>query len=243
MAMTTMTHFQLVGEFHDTFEHPQRTVLYTNCFDEKPDLVPFRIGLMQEELNEFVSLGLCKANPLEMADALCDLSYVTNGAGHCLGINLDESMRKYGVNISTVGTYGGSGYVDSHIISNNADMITTQLGALYKALYNFCSSADSRDLAKMEFYLVEMLKEVYDFGHGLGFHMDNMFREVHRANMTKKCANIEEAEYSVKFYLEEGRYKTPAYKPKDNYFVMYDVQSTKILKNQKWDEPNLQQFF
>ena len=48
-----MTHYELVGEFHATFDHPQKDKLYNECFTSEPKLVPFRISLMKEELQEF----------------------------------------------------------------------------------------------------------------------------------------------------------------------------------------------
>lgn len=235
----SMTHFELVGEFHDTFEHPLHTQLYTQCFDKEPGLVPFRIRFMREELDEFIE-DLGKGKLEGIADALCDLSYVTNGAGHCLGINLDKSMKTFGVDISTIGEYNN---VDPNLIKNKEELIKTSLESLEKVLSDFRKAADTRNFSGMEFGLVALLNATYYFGHALGFHMDKMFREVHRANMTKICPTEEAAKKTVEFYLQEGRYKTPAYRPKKDYFVVYDMKETKILKNYKWEEPDLKQFF
>jgi predicted HAD superfamily Cof-like phosphohydrolase len=264
-----MTHFQLVGEFHDTFEHPQRKELYTDCFTSEPKLVPFRISLMREELNEFLEAltnndddllsltGLDRISLLKMklnvylntltmdhlanmADALCDLSYVANGAGQCLGIDIDESMKKLGVDITTNNI---KDQIDLDTIKHKRDIIIYGVELLELTLSSFCLAVDAKNLSIMEYYLVMLIKHTYDFGHKLGFHMDNMFREVHRANMTKVCNTQEDVNASIEFYLKEGRYKTPAGKPKGDYFVVYDMETTKILKNYKWDEPNHKQFF
>ena len=234
-----MTHFELVGEFHDTFEHPLHTELNTNCYEKDPGLIPFRIRFMREELNEFIE-DHGKGNIEGMADALCDLSYVTNGAGHCLGFNLDSAMRQYNVDISTNGEYNN---VDLDLIKNKAGVIKVGVESLENVLAEFIKFADARDFPGMELSLVKMLNEVYCFGHLLGFNMDKMYREVHRANMTKKCSTEEEARQSVLWYLQDGRYKTPAYRVKKDYYVVYDVSETKVLKNYKWEEPNLKQFF
>jgi predicted HAD superfamily Cof-like phosphohydrolase len=73
--------------------------------------------------------------------------------------------------------------------------------------------------------------------------MDNMFREVHRSNMTKVCSTVEDAKESIDFYLREGKYKNPSMRVKGKYFVVYDAETTKILKCHKWETPNLKQFF
>src|SRR5579872_2375185 len=107
----SMTHFQLVGVFHDKFEYPSRKELYIECFDVEPKLIPSRISFFYEELNEFKvafkgeddtpSDVHIEPNPVEMADALCDLAYFVYGTGQCLGINLDESMKRLNVDVTT----------------------------------------------------------------------------------------------------------------------------------------------
>ena len=48
-----------------------------------------RIDLIQEELNELTE-AMKNKDLLEVADALTDILYVTYGAGHAFGINLDK---------------------------------------------------------------------------------------------------------------------------------------------------------
>jgi predicted HAD superfamily Cof-like phosphohydrolase len=234
----TMSHFQLVGEFHDTFRHPRRKELYRNCFESEPNLVPFRISLMREELTEFKTAFL-KDDLVEMADALCDLSYVTNGAGQCLGIDLDRLRNEMHLDIESEGTY----HVDLDILKKDPSIVDNGLKELERTLNDFCVYADNQDLGVMAEALARILKKTYDLGHALGFNMDAMFREVHRSNMTKVCSNIEDALASIDFYSKEGRYKNPSMTTKGKYYVVSDADTTKILKSRKWEQPNLKQFF
>tara|TARA_B100001248_G_scaffold255439_1_gene235185 strand:+ start:214 stop:555 length:342 start_codon:yes stop_codon:yes gene_type:complete len=48
-----------------------------------------RISLIEEELDELKS-AIYEKNLREIADALTDILYVTYGAGHAFGINLDD---------------------------------------------------------------------------------------------------------------------------------------------------------
>ena len=48
-----------------------------------------RLSLIEEELNELKD-AIQNNNLVEVADALTDILYVTYGAGHAFGINLDE---------------------------------------------------------------------------------------------------------------------------------------------------------
>ena len=80
-----MTNFEKVGMFMTTFGQEVKT---------KPGLSSekinnLRINLINEELEEFKEA--IKNNDLkETIDALTDILYVTYGAGHAFGVNLDE---------------------------------------------------------------------------------------------------------------------------------------------------------
>ncbi len=80
-----MTNFNKVGIFMKTFGQEVK---------DKPSLSSdkinqLRIDLIQEELNELKE-AMDNKDLLEVADALTDLLYVTYGAGHAFGINLDK---------------------------------------------------------------------------------------------------------------------------------------------------------
>ena len=80
-----MTNFEKVGNFMKTFGQEVK---------EKPSLSSekinkLRIELIEEELEELKS-AINTNDLLEVADALTDILYVTYGAGHAFGINLDK---------------------------------------------------------------------------------------------------------------------------------------------------------
>ena len=52
-------------------------------------IVQLRINLIEEELNELKE-AIKNKDIVEVADALTDILYVTYGAGHSFGVNLDE---------------------------------------------------------------------------------------------------------------------------------------------------------
>ena len=52
-----------------------------------------RTNLIEEELNEFKE-AISKKDLKEVADALTDILYVTYGAGHAFGINLDDCFEE-----------------------------------------------------------------------------------------------------------------------------------------------------
>ncbi len=80
-----MTNFNKVGTFMKTFGQEVKT---------KPSfstdkINKLRLDLIKEELTELTE-AMNNKNLLEVADALTDILYVTYGAGHAFGINLDE---------------------------------------------------------------------------------------------------------------------------------------------------------
>ena len=84
-----MTNFEKVGLFMKTFD--QEVKLKAGLSTEK--INELRISLVNEELEEFKEA--IKNNDLkEVADALTDILYVTYGAGHAFGINLDKCFEE-----------------------------------------------------------------------------------------------------------------------------------------------------
>ena len=80
-----MTNFQKVKTFMQTFG--QEVKLKPSFSTEK--INDLRYNLVKEELEE-LKQAIENKDLLEVADALTDILYVTYGAGHAFGINLDE---------------------------------------------------------------------------------------------------------------------------------------------------------
>ena len=84
-----MTNFDKVGIFMKTFGQEVK---------DKPSLSSdkinkLRISLIREELDELKE-AMDSKDLLEVADALTDLLYVTYGAGHAFGIDLDKCFEE-----------------------------------------------------------------------------------------------------------------------------------------------------
>ena len=84
-----MTNFKKVGLFMSTFgqEIKKNSSLSTDKINR------LRIDLIEEELNELKE-AINKKDLKEVADALTDILYVTYGAGHAFGINLDDCFEE-----------------------------------------------------------------------------------------------------------------------------------------------------
>ncbi len=84
-----MTNFLKVKKFMKTFG---QEVLESPKFPNKK-IIQLRINLIKEELNELEE-AVENDDLLEVADALTDILYVTYGAGHAFGINLDACFEE-----------------------------------------------------------------------------------------------------------------------------------------------------
>ena len=97
-----MTNFESVKKFMETFGQEVKTK--AEFPSEK--IIKLRYNLIKEELDEFEQ-ALKDQDIKEVADALTDILYVTYGAGHAFGIDLnkcfDEVQRS---NMSKLGDNG-----------------------------------------------------------------------------------------------------------------------------------------
>ena len=97
-----MSNFNKVGTFMKTFgqEVKTKTSLSTDKINK------LRIDLIKEELDE-LQVAMKNNDLLEVADALTDILYVTYGAGHAFGIDLDKCFDEVqNSNMSKLGENG-----------------------------------------------------------------------------------------------------------------------------------------
>ena len=104
-----MTNFEKVGIFMKTFGQDVKTTSEL----EEDKINKLRVSLIEEELDELKAA--IKDNDIkEVADALTDILYVTYGAGHAFGINLDKCFEEVqNSNMSKLGSDGKPIYNDS----------------------------------------------------------------------------------------------------------------------------------
>jgi predicted HAD superfamily Cof-like phosphohydrolase len=104
-----MSNFDKVGTFMKTFGQEVKTK--PSFSSDK--INKLRIDLIKEELEELTE-AMQNKDLLEVADALTDILYVTYGAGHAFGINLDECFNEVqNSNMSKLGKDGKPIYNES----------------------------------------------------------------------------------------------------------------------------------
>ena len=104
-----MSNFNKVGTFMKTFgqEVKNKASLSTDKINK------LRVDLIKEELDELTE-AMNNKDLLEVADALTDILYVTYGAGHAFGIDLDKCFEEVqNSNMSKLDENGKPIYNDS----------------------------------------------------------------------------------------------------------------------------------
>jgi len=118
-----MSNFRKVGIFMKTFgqEVKDKPSFSTDKINK------LRIDLIKEELDE-LSQAMKNKDLLEVADALTDILYVTYGAGHAFGINLDKCFDEVqNSNMSKLNEDGKPIYNESGKVMKGPNYFTPDL--------------------------------------------------------------------------------------------------------------------
>ena len=118
-----MSNFNKVKTFMNTYG--QEVKEKASFPDNK--IVQLRIDLIEEELNELKE-AVKNNNIVEAADALTDILYVTYGAGHSFGVDLDKCFDEVQrSNMSKLGVDGKPIYNESGKVMKGPDYFAPDL--------------------------------------------------------------------------------------------------------------------
>ena len=118
-----MSNFNKVKTFMNTYgqEVKERATFPEN------KIVQLRIDLIEEELNELKE-AVRNNDIVEVADALTDILYVTYGAGHSFGVDLDKCFDEVQrSNMSKLGVDGKPIYNESGKVMKGPDYFAPDL--------------------------------------------------------------------------------------------------------------------
>ena len=119
-----MTNFESVKKFMETFG--QEIKEKASFPDGK--ITSLRYELIREELGELKE-AMDKKDIKEVADALTDILYVTYGAGHAFGIDLDKCFEEVqNSNMSKLGSDGKPIYNDKGKVMKGPNYFKPNLG-------------------------------------------------------------------------------------------------------------------
>jgi len=123
-----MTNFNSVKKFMEVFGQEVKTK--AEFPSEK--IIKLRYNLIKEELDEFEE-ALKDKNLKEVADALTDILYVTYGAGHSFGIDLDKCFEEVQrSNMSKLGEDGKPIYNEHGKVMKGPKYFQPDLGKFIK---------------------------------------------------------------------------------------------------------------
>ena len=119
-----MTNFESVKKFMQTFGQEVKT----KADFPNDKITKLRLDLIREELSELEE-AIEKKDIKEVADALTDILYVTYGAGHAFGINLDRCFEEVqNSNMSKLGSDGKPIYNEHGKVMKGPDYFKPDLG-------------------------------------------------------------------------------------------------------------------
>ena len=123
-----MTNFQKVKNFMEKFGQE----IKSSPSFSSPKINELRYNLIKEELDEFKQ-ALENKDLLEVADALTDILYVTYGAGHAFGIDLDSCFNEVqNSNMSKLGKDGKPIYNDQGKVMKGPNYFKPDLSKFIK---------------------------------------------------------------------------------------------------------------
>ena len=118
-----MSNFESVKKFMQTFGQEVR--IKASFPNDK--ITRLRLDLIKEELSELEE-AIEKKDIKEVADALTDILYVTYGAGHAFGINLDKCFEEVqNSNMSKLGSDGKPIYNENGKVMKGPDYFKPNL--------------------------------------------------------------------------------------------------------------------
>ena len=118
-----MTNFENVKKFMQIFGQEVRS----KASFPSDKIINLRLDLIREELLELEE-AIEKKDIKEVADALTDILYVTYGAGHAFGINLDKCFEEVqNSNMSKLGSDGKPIYNENGKVMKGPDYFKPNL--------------------------------------------------------------------------------------------------------------------
>lgn len=130
-----------------------------------------------------------------------------------------------------------------NIFNSEPDSVQMSLKLIDEEVGELHQAVNEKDYKEVCDALADILYVVYGMGARMGLDMDKALDLVHKNNMSKLCYNIEEAEATVKHYLEhpELGYTSPTIRKSfdKTRLVVYNKDSKKVLKSINWKPVDL----
>lgn len=247
------TNFNKVIEFNKTFGLAHYDTEQRNVFEENPKLANLRYSLIKEEIGELAE-AFETHDFIEVIDALTDILYVVYGAASSFGFNINElyyntdtsanSSKTIYENVLGKVPEFASMHIGQKTVKEefyNLSLANHYLDKLQNLDANLFRMIQEKNYDETKTVLLSTLMNTYLLGCYLGIDLNRSFDIVHSSNMSKVCANEDEAKFTVQWYKDnEERYDSPDYRLcyDNTRYVVFNKSTGKILKNTKYVPAN-----
>lgn len=244
------TNFDKVIEFNKTFGLAHYDEEQVTVFDDNPKLANLRYSLIKEEIGELAE-AFETHDFIEVIDALTDILYVVYGAASSFGFNInelyfnsDKSSKTIYENVLLKIPEFASVHIGQKTVKDdfyNLSLAHHYLNKLRDLDVDLYKTIEEKNYDKTKTVLLDTLINTYLLGCYLGIDLNRSFDIVHSSNMSKVCANEDEAKFTVQWYKDnETRYDSPDYRLcyDNSRYVVFNKSTGKILKNTKYIPAN-----
>lgn len=136
--------------------------------------------------------------------------------------------------------------LNKSIFENEPKLVDLRIKLIEEEFNELKEACNKNDFKEVADALTDILYVVYGAGHAFGIDLDKTFKQVHDSNMTKACKTEDEAIETIKYIKEtQPRYGNPSYKQSEDgkYYIVYDKDTGKILKNKFYKPVDLDCIF
>jgi len=128
------------------------------------------------------------------------------------------------------------------ILTTDPSLINFRLDLINEEFNELKEAVQKNDMTEVIDALGDILYVVYGMGVSLGIDLDKAFKIIHESNLSKLCSTEKEAIASLAHYktLPDFANTNIAYRQSKygNFFVIYNVDTGKILKSILFKLPN-----
>ncbi|BCS83057.1 Phosphoribosyl-ATP pyrophosphohydrolase-domain containing protein (two domains) [Cotonvirus japonicus] len=266
--MSIITNFERVGEFHEVFGHPKFNTLQLDVINDSKlmkfrlDLIREEYRELQDAVNMndrkeiidalgdilYVSYGMAQVMGINIDNIIKEIisrilfesstshtedlmSSVSNF--NMIGMSHDEVDKQ---NFKITNKF------DTETLNKQSNNINKFVGIIGKEFDSLTLFVEKRNLFRIISCLSYLIIKTYSLGYIINVDLDDVFTRVHNSNMSKLCENEEQAIDTIEHYktLQGFENVNIAYRKSvdDKRYVIYNVETGKILKSKYFVLPN-----
>jgi predicted HAD superfamily Cof-like phosphohydrolase len=127
------------------------------------------------------------------------------------------------------------------VFESDPKTVNLRLSLIREEVRELVEAVQAKDMVETIDALADILYVVYGTGGAFGIDLDRAFHLIHESNMSKLCADEDEARQTVQWYNEsclvngKRRYDSPDYKlGPDGRYVVFNASTRKTLKSVRY---------